>query len=326
MIGKSLALGLLLTVSNALAADITILNVSYDPTRELYQAINPLFAQAWQKKTGKTVEIQQSHGGGGKQARSVIDGLPADVVTLALAYDIDQIAKNGLLATDWQKRFPQDSAPFHSTIVFVVRKGNPKDIKDWGDLTRNDIKVITPNPKTSGGARLNHLAAWGFAIQKYQSEDKAKDFIRKLYKNVPVLDSGARGASMSFVERNLGDVLLTWENEAHLLLKEHAGKVEIVTPPTSILAQPPVAVVDKVAQKRGTTEVAQGYLTFLYSPAAQRLAAQHYYRPTDKAISEEFATQFPKVEFLPFEKLFGNWQQAHQKHFKDGGIFDEVYQ
>lgn len=326
MIGKSLALGLLLTVSNVFAADITILNVSYDPTRELYQAINPLFAQAWQKKTGKTVEVQQSHGGGGKQARSVIDGLQADVVTLALAYDIDQIAKNGLIATDWQKRFPQDSAPFHSTIVFVVRKGNPKGIKDWGDLTRNDVKVITPNPKTSGGARLNHLAAWGFAIQKYQSEDKAKDFIRKLYKNVPVLDSGARGASMSFAERNLGDVLLTWENEAYLLLKEHAGKVEIITPPTSILAQPPVAVVDKVAQKRGTADVAQDYLTFLYSPAAQRLAAQHYYRPTDKAISEEFSKQFPKVEFLPFEKLFGSWQQAHQKHFKDGGIFDEVYQ
>lgn len=326
MIGKSLTLGLLLAVSNVFAADITILNVSYDPTRELYQAINPLFAQEWQKKTGKTVEIQQSHGGGGKQARSVIDGLQADVVTLAIPYDVDQIAKNGLLAEDWQKHFTHESAPFHSTIVFVVRKGNPKNINDWGDLTRNDVKVITPNPKTSGGARLNHLAAWGFAIQKYQSEDKAKDFLRKLYKNVPVLDSGARGASMSFAERNLGDVLLTWENEAHLLLKEHTGKVEIVTPPTSILAQPPVAVVDKVAQKRGTTDVAQGYLTFLYSPAAQRLAAQHYYRPTDKAISQEFSQQFPKIEFLPFEKLFGNWQQAHQKHFKDGGIFDEVYQ
>lgn len=319
-----LSAAFLLGISNAFAADIKLLNVSYDPTRELYQAINPLFSKAWQEKTGKTVEIQQSHGGSGKQARSVIDGLQADVVTLALAYDIDMIANSGKLAANWQNLYPENSAPFYSTVVFVVRKGNPKQIKDWDDVVREDIRVITPNPKTSGGARWNHLSAWGFAIEKYQSEDQAKAFLRKLYKNVPVLDTGARGASMSFVERGMGDVLLAWENEAHLLLKEHPTKVEIITPSMSIKAQPPVAVVDKVVEKHNVKEVAQAYISFLYTPEVQRLAAQHYYRPTDKTVSESMASQFPTLKLLSFEALFGNWSQAHLKHFQDGGIFDEV--
>lgn len=317
---------ILLGISNVFAADLKLLNVSYDPTRELYQAINPLFVQAWKEKTGKQLEIQQSHGGSGKQARSVIDGLQADVVTLALAYDIDMIANSGKLATNWQSLYPENSAPFYSTVVFVVRKGNPKQIKDWDDIVREDIRVITPNPKTSGGARWNHLAAWGFAIEKYQTEDKAKEFLRKLYKNVPVLDTGARGASMSFVERGLGDVLLAWENEAYLLAKEHPTKVEIVTPSMSIKAQPPVAVVDKVAEKHGVKEAAQAYLSFLYTPPAQKIAAQNYYRPTDKAVNEEFAARFPTLKLLSFEALFGNWSQAHLKHFQDGGTFDEAQQ
>lgn len=324
IVKKRLVLSVLFLVSNVFAADMKLLNVSYDPTRELYQAINPLFIQAWKEKTGKSLEIQQSHGGSGKQARSVIDGLRADVVTLALAYDIDMIANSGKLPTNWQSLYPENSAPFYSTVVFVVRKGNPKQIKDWDDIVKDDVKVITPNPKTSGGARWNHLAAWAFAIEKYKTEEKAKEFIRKLYKNVPVLDTGARGASMSFVERGMGDVLLAWENEAYLLAKEHPDKVEIITPTMSIKAQPPVAVVDKVAEKNGVKEAAQAYLSFLYTAPAQRLAAQNYYRPTDKSVNEEFAARFPNLKLLSFEALFGNWSQAHLKHFQDGGTFDEA--
>src|SRR6201747_1440457 len=286
----------LIWASSAFAADVTLLNVSYDPTRELYADFNKAFAAAYQKETGKSVEIKQSHGGSGSQARSVIDGLKADVVTLALAYDIDAIAAKGLLAADWQKRLPLNASPYTSTIVFLVRKGNPKGIKDWDDLVKSGVSVITPNPKTSGGARWNYLAAWEFAKRKYGGDAKAKDFVGKLYKNVPVLDSGARGSTVTFAQRNVGDVLLAWENEAYLSLKEFgADKFEVVAPSISILAEPTVAVVDKVVDRRGTRAVAQAYLEYLYSPEGQDIAARNFYRPIDATVAAKYAKNFPKL-------------------------------
>jgi sulfate/thiosulfate transport system substrate-binding protein len=307
----------------ALAADITLLNVSYDPTRELYQDFNNAFARYWQKKTGDKVTIRQSHGGSGKQARSVIDGLEADVVTLALAYDIDAIAEKGLVKPGWQKELPHNSSPYTSTIVFLVRKGNPKKIKDWNDLIKPGISVITPNPKTSGGARWNYLAAWGYALhQKGGSDATAREFVAKLFKNVPVLDSGARGATNTFVQRGLGDVLLAWENEAFLAINELGpDKFEVVTPPESILAEPPVAVVDKVADRRGTRKVAEEYLKYLYSPEGQRIAAKHYYRPIDKKVP----TKLAKLRLYTIDHAFGGWQKAQKTHFADGGTFDQIY-
>ena len=311
----------------ALAADITLLNVSYDPTRELYQAFNAAFAKQWKAKTGDTVTIKQSHGGSGKQARSVIDGLEADVVTLALAYDIDAIGERGLLAREWQKRLQHNSAPYTSTIVFLVRKGNPKRIKDWGDLVKPGVSVITPNPKTSGGARWNHLAAWGYALkQPGGSEASAREFIGKLYKNVPVLDSGARGATVTFVERGIGDVLLAWENEAILAIKELGpDKVEIVAPSVSILAEPPVSVVDKFVDKHGTRKVAEAYLQYLYSDEGQEIAAKNYYRPVAEKFVKKYASQFPKVKLFTLDDVAGNWTRAQKTHFADGGVFDQVY-
>ena len=309
-------------------ANITLLNVSYDPTRELYQDFNPLFAKHWKEKTGESLTIKQSHGGSGKQARAVIDGLEADVVTLALAYDIDAIAeKSGRLPKDWQKRLPRNSAPYTSTIVFLVKKGNPKGIKDWDDLIKPGVQVITPNPKTSGGARWNYLAAWGFALKKFgNNEDKAREFIGGLLKNVPVLDSGARGATNTFVQRGIGDVLLAWENEAFLSINELGpDKFEIVVPSISILAEPPVTVVNGIADKRGTAKVANAYLDYLYSPIGQKVAARHYYRP----IKPEFAdkadiARFPKINLIKIDDL-GGWQAVQKKHFADGGVFDQVY-
>jgi sulfate transport system substrate-binding protein len=317
-----------LALQVAYAADVTLLNVSYDPTRELYQDFNQAFAKQWKARTGDNVTIKQSHGGSGKQARSVIDGLPADVVTLALAYDIDEIANQGLLARDWQKRLPHNSSPYTSTIVFLVRKGNPKGIKDWGDLVKPGVSVITPNPKTSGGARWNHLAAWGYALkQPGGSEAGAKEFISKLYKNVPVLDTGARGATTTFVERGIGDVLLAWENEALLAIKELGpDKVEIVAPSVSILAEPPVAVVDKTADKRGTRKVAEAYLQHLYSDEGQEIAAQNYYRPISDKVAKKYAAQFPKVNLFTIEEVAGGWTKAQKTHFADGGVFDQIYQ
>jgi sulfate transport system substrate-binding protein len=316
----------LLWASSAFAADVSLLNVSYDPTRELYVDFNKAFAAAYQKDTGKSVEIKQSHGGSGSQARAVIDGLQADVVTLALAYDIDAIAGKGLTAVDWQKRLPQNSSPYTSTIVFLVRKGNPKGIKDWDDLLKPGVGVITPNPKTSGGARWNYLAAWGFAQKKYGSADKAKDFIGKLYQQVPVLDTGARGATVTFVERGVGDVLLAWENEAYLSLKEFgADKFDIVYPPVSILAEPPVAVVDKTVDKRGTRAAAQAYLEYLYSPEGQDIAAHNFYRPIDPTVAARYARQFPKVNLFTIDDVFGGWALAQKVHFADGGVFDQIY-
>jgi sulfate/thiosulfate-binding protein len=317
-----------LVAQSAYAADVTLLNVSYDPTRELYQDFNQAFARQWKAKTGDNVTIKQSHGGSGKQARSVIDGLSADVVTLALAYDIDEIAQRGLIAQDWQKRLPHNSSPYTSTIVFLVRKGNPKGIKDWGDLIKPGIAVITPNPKTSGGARWNHLAAWGYALkQPGGNEASAKEFIGKLYKNVPVLDSGARGATTTFVERGIGDVLLAWENEALLAIKELGPeKVEIVAPSVSILAEPPVAVVDKTVDKRGTRKVAEAYLQHLYSDEGQEIAAQNYYRPISDKVAKKYATQFPKVKLFTIEEVAGGWTKAQKAHFADGGVFDQIYQ
>jgi sulfate/thiosulfate-binding protein len=311
----------------ARAAGPTILNVSYDPTRELYQDVNASFAAQWKSKTGQTVTIQQSHGGSGKQARAVIDGLEADVVTLALAYDVDAIAKAGLLPADWQKRLPDNSAPYTSTIVFLVRKGNPKGIKDWEDLARPGISVVTPNPKTSGGARWNYLAAWGHALRKSKSEDQARAFVAALYKNVPVLDTGARGATITFVERGIGDVLIAWENEAILAARRmKAGEgFEIVAPGESILAEPPVAVVDKVAARRKTSEVAKAYLLFLYSPEGQRIAGKHFFRPRDAKVAAEFASQFPKISMFTIDEVFGGWTKAQAKHFDDGGEFDKLY-
>lgn len=310
------------------AKDLNLLNVSYDPTRELYQDINKAFAAQWKARTGDSVAIKQSHGGSGKQARSVIDGLEADVVTLALAYDIDELAdKARLIPPDWQKRLPHNSSPYTSTIVFLVRKGNPKGIKDWDDLVRPGIGVITPNPKTSGGARWNYLAAWGWARKKYGSDARAEAYVKQLFANVPVLDTGARGATTTFVERGLGDVLLAWENEALLALKELGpDRFDIVAPSVSILAEPPVAVVDKVVDKRGTRAVAQAYLEFLYSPAGQDLAGQNYYRPIDAQAAAKYARQFPQLQLFTIDQAFGGWAAAQKAHFADGGSFDRIYQ
>ncbi|MCC7702023.1 sulfate ABC transporter substrate-binding protein [Janthinobacterium sp. GW460P] len=322
------ALSAFAVLQTAQAADITLLNVSYDPTRELYQDVNTAFAKEWKGKTGDNVKIKQSHGGSGKQARAVIDGLEADVVTLALAYDIDALAEHKLLAADWQKRLTHNSSPYTSTIVFLVRKGNPKGIKDWNDLVKPGVSVITPNPKTSGGARWNHLAAWGYALrQPGGNEAKARDFLGKLYKNVPVLDSGARGATTTFVERGIGDVLIAWENEAYLAVKELGPtKFDIITPSVSILAEPPVAVVDKFADKHGTRKVAEAYLNYLYTDEAQDIIAKNYYRPaTDKA-AKKYASQFAKVNLFTIEQVAGGWTAAQKAHFADGGIFDQIYQ
>ncbi len=320
---------LALTLSlDANAADVTLLNVSYDPTRELYQDFNAAFAKYWKAKTGDTITINQSHGGSGKQARSVIDGLEADVVTLALAYDIDEIhAKANLIPKDWQSRLPNNSAPYTSTIVFLVRKGNPKGIKDWDDIVKIGVSVITPNPKTSGGARWNYLAAWGYALQKYGNDEaKAKEFIKQLYHNVPVLDSGARGSTTTFVERKLGDVLLAWENEAFLAVKELGpDKFEIVVPSLSILAEPPVTLVDKIVDKHGTRPVAQAYLEYLYSEEGQDIAGRNYYRPSNEKVAANYASQFPKIKLFTIDKVFGGWAKAQQAHFADGGVFDQIY-
>lgn len=312
----------------ALAKDIKLLNVSYDPTRELYQDFNKAFTQYWKGKTGDNVLVNQSHGGAGKQARAVIDGLEADVVTLALAYDIDQISeKTGWFPKDWQSRLPNNSSPYTSTIVFLVRKGNPKGIKDWDDLVKPGIGVITPNPKTSGGARWNYLAAWAYALEKYGSEQAAKDFVTKLFKNVPVLDSGARGSTNTFVQRGIGDVFLSWENEAFLALNELGpDKFEIVLPSLSILAEPPVTLVDTVAKKHGTTEVAKAYLEYLYSPEGQRIAARHYYRPIKPELADpNDVKRFPALNLVTIDQVFGGWQKAQKTHFSDGGIFDQIY-
>jgi sulfate/thiosulfate-binding protein len=325
---QSLLVVAMLAQSAAFAADVTLLNVSYDPTRELYQDFDAAFAKHWKAQTGDNVTVRQSHGGSGKQARAVIDGLAADVVTLALAYDIDAISERGLIAHNWQDRLKNRSAPYTSTIVFLVRKGNPKGIKDWGDIVKPGVAVITPNPKTSGGARWNHLAAWGYALrQPGGSEATARDFINRLYKNVPVLDSGARGATTTFVERGIGDVLLAWENEALLALRELGpGKFEIVAPSSSILAEPPVAVVDKVADKRGTRKVAEAYLSYLYSDVGQEIAAKNYYRPTVEKFAKKYASQFPNIKLFTLDQVAGNWTQAQKTHFADGGVFDQVYQ
>src|SRR5262245_28799150 len=310
------------------AAAQELLNVSYDPTRELYQELNAAFVKQWTAKTGKTVVIQQSHGGSSKQARAVIDGLDADVVTLALAYDIDAVAEAGLLPRDWQKRLPNNSSPYTSTIVFLVRKGNPKGIKDWGDLVRPGVQVITPNPKTSGGARWNYLAAWAYALKQPGGSDaKAKEFVTALFKNVPVLDSGARGATTTFVQRGIGDVLLAWENEAFLSIKELGpDKVDVVVPSLSILAEPPVAIVDKVVDKKGTRAVAQAYLEYLYTPEAQEIAAKNYYRPRLDAVAKKYAASFPRPSLVTIDTVCGGWQQAQKKFFADGGVFDQIYQ
>jgi sulfate/thiosulfate transport system substrate-binding protein len=301
--------------------------VSYDPTREFYQAYNAAFAKYWKAKTGDDVTVKASHGGSGKQARSVIDGLDADVVTLALAYDIDAIAAKGLLAADWQKKLKGNSSPYTSTIVFLVRKGNPKNIKNWDDLVKPGVAVITPNPKTSGGARWNYLAAYGFELKRSKgSDDKAKEFIRRLYENVPVLDSGARGSTVTFAERGQGDVLLTWENEAHLAIKEFgAEKFDIIYPPFSIYAEPPVAVVDKVVDRRGTRDVAKAYLDYLYSAEGQDLAGKNFYRPTEASVAAKYARQFPKLELIKIDTVFGGWAKAQKTHFSDGGVFDQIY-
>ena len=331
MLKKKIAAAALLLAAALLpaqAAEVSLLNVSYDPTRELYQDFNKAFAEHWKAKSGDSVKIRQSHGGSGKQARAVIDGLAADVVTLALAYDIDEIAQRGLIAKDWQKRLPNNSAPYTSTIVFLVRKGNPKGIKDWNDLAKPGVSVITPNPKTSGGARWNHLAAWGYALRQPGGNEKtAQEFLGKIYKNVPVLDSGARGATTTFVERGIGDVLITWENEALLAIKELGpGKVEIVTPSLSVLAEPPVTVVDKVADRRGTRKAAEAYLNFLYSEQGQEIAAQNYYRPTNDKVAKKYEGQFPKLKLLTIDEVAGGWTKAQKTHFADGGIFDQIYQ
>jgi sulfate transport system substrate-binding protein len=310
------------------AGEVTLLNVSYDPTRELYADFNAAFAKHWKAKTGQSVKINQSHGGSGKQARAIIDGLEADVATLALSYDIDALHKKGqLIPADWQKRLPQNSAPYTSTIVFLVRQGNPKNIKDWPDLTRDGIKVITPNPKTSGGARWNYLAAWGYALRTHgKDEAKAREFVAKLLKNVPVLDSGARGSTTTFVERGIGDVLLAWENEALLAVRELGkGKFQIVHPSLSILAEPSVAVVDKYADKHKTRAVAQAYLEYLYTKEGQEIAARHYFRPRDESVAKQHAANFPAVERFGIDEEFGGWTKAQPLHFDDEGTFDKVY-
>ncbi|MFP3122440.1 sulfate ABC transporter substrate-binding protein [Ectobacillus funiculus] len=316
------------TAKQEKAKPIELLNVSYDPTRELYQEFNKEFAAYWKEKTGQTVTVKQSHGGSGSQARSVIDGLDADVVTLALAYDIDAISQQKLLSEDWQKRLANNSTPYTSTIVFLVRKGNPKGIKDWDDLTKAGVSVITPNPKTSGGARWNYLAAWGYALNKYgNSDEKAQEFVKNIYKNVAVLDSGARGATTTFVEKGIGDVLIAWENEALLSQKElGADKFEIVTPSISILAEPPVAVVDKVVDKKGTRKVAEAYLNYLYTEKGQEIAAKNFYRPRNEKVAAKYASQFPKVKLFTVDEVFGGWKKAQERHFNDGGVFDSIYQ
>jgi len=323
----ALAIAAMLLPASARAADL--LNVSYDPTRELYQDFNAAFAKHWKAKTGQETTIRQSHGGAGKQARAVIDGLEADVVTLALAYDIDAIAEVGkLIPRDWQKRLPSNSAPYTSTIVFLVRKGNPKGIKDWDDLVKPGVAVITPNPKTSGGARWNYLAAWGYALRQSKGDDtRARDFVTRLYRNVPVLDSGARGSTMTFTQRGLGDVFISWENEAFLALKEFGrDKLEIVIPSLSILAEPPVAVIDKVVDKRGTRALAQAYLEYLYTEEGQEIVARHFYRPRLAKVASRHAAIFPTVNLFTIDEVFGGWQKAQKTHFADGGIFDQIYQ
>ncbi len=304
-----------------------LLNVSYDPTRELYAEVNAAFAKKWKDKTGRDLTVNQSHAGSGKQARAVIDGLEADVVTLALAYDIDVIAaKSGLLPADWQAKLPDNSCPYTSTIVFVVRKGNPKGIRDWDDLAKPGVQVITPNPKTSGGARWNYLAAWAYAAKKSGGgDDKVKEFMRALFRNVPVLDTGARGSTTTFAQRGIGDVFLSWENEAHLIEKEFPGQTQIVYPSLSILAEPPVGVVEKNAARHGTAELAKAYLEFLYTPEAQDIIGRHFYRPRDKAAAEKQAARFPKLELVTIDGAFGGWKKAQATHFDDGGTFDQIY-
>ena len=330
-----LAIGLTLTGAcsksdksqNGASASAELLNVSYDPTRELYAALNPKFAAKWKADTGQDLKVNMSHGGSGKQARAVVDGLDADVVTLALAYDIDEIAaKSGALSKDWQKRLPHNSSPYTSTIVFLVRHGNPKGIKDWNDLVKPGVAVITPNPKTSGGARWNFLAAWAYAHDKYGSDAAAQDFVKKLYANVPVLDSGARGSTTTFSERGIGDVLLAWENEAFLARKELGdGKFDIVVPSLSILAEPPVAVVDRNAARHGNEKLASAYLSYLYTPEAQEIIAQNFYRPTDPKVAEKYASAFPKLKLVTIDGAFGGWQSAQKRFFSDGGVFDKVF-
>jgi sulfate transport system substrate-binding protein len=326
--GAALALAGGVAASGQAQKPMTLLNVSYDPTREFYAAYNQAFTEYWKGKTGQTVTVQQSHGGSGKQARSVIDGLGADVVTLALAYDIDEIARRGgLLPADWQKQLPNNSTPYTSTIVFLVRKGNPKQIRDWGDLARPGLSVITPNPKTSGGARWAYLAAWAWALrQPGGNEATARTFVSRLYRNVPVLDAGARGSTTTFVERGIGDVLLAWENEALLAVRELGpDKFEIVVPSVSILAEPPVAVVDKVARKHGTLVAARAYLEYLYTDQGQEIAAKHFYRPRSPAIAARYAAQFPALPLVTIDQVFGGWQKAQATHFADGGVFDQIY-
>ena len=331
---KILALTLLLGATAAVALPaqtkpVTLLNVSYDPTRELYQDINQEFAAYWRGKTGQEVKVRQSHGGSGKQARSVIDGLEADVVTLALAYDIDQIAeKSGALPAEWQKRLPNNSSPYTSTIVLLVRKGNPKGIRDWGDLAKPGVSVVTPNPKTSGGARWNYLAAWGWALRQPGGSDAtARQLLARIFKNVPVLDAGARGSTTTFVERGIGDVLIAWENEALLAIRELGpGKFEVVVPSTSILAEPPVAIIDKVVAKHGTRSLALGYLEYLYTQTGQEIAARHFYRPRMASVAEKYGRQFPRITLFTIDEVFGGWEKAHATHFADGALFDQIYQ
>jgi sulfate transport system substrate-binding protein len=325
---RSLAAGIaLLAFTASASAQTQVLNVSYDPTRELYAVINKGFVAKWNADKSEVISVKQSHGGSGKQARSVIDGLQADVVTLALAYDIDAIAARGLIKPDWAKRLPNNAAPYTSTIVFLVRKGNPKGVKDWSDLLKPDVKVVTPNPKTSGGARWNYLAAWAYALKSSGgSAEKAKEFVKTLFQQVPVLDAGARGSTVTFVGRGVGDVLLAWENEALLSLKEFgADKFEIVVPSMSILAEPPVAVVDKVVDKKGTRKIAEAFLNYLYTPEAQETIAQHYYRPRAQEVAAKYDTVFPKLNLFTIDELFGGWQKAQAEHFSDGGVFDQIY-
>jgi len=324
-----LAVGTLLSAAVSVAhADVTLLNVSYDPTREFYQDFNAAFAKHWKTQANETVTINQSHGGSGKQARAVIDGLEADVVTLALGYDVSALSEAKLIPADWQKRLPHNASPYTSTIVFLVRKGNPKQIKDWGDLVKPGVGIITPNPKTSGGARWNYLAAWAYALKQPGGNDQtAKAFVANIFKNVKVLDSGARGSTTTFTERGIGDVLLAWENEAYLAVKELGpDKFDIVTPSLSILAEPPVSVVDKVVDKRGTRKVAEAYLNYLYSPEGQEIAAKNYYRPRDPKIAAQYAKQFAKVNLITIDDVFGGWDKAQKTHFDDGGTFDQIYE
>jgi len=330
VLGALAAVAALAEGASVRAADggrVQLLNVSYDPTRELYEAVNAAFARQWRARTGQELVVKQSHGGSGKQARAVIDGLDADVVTLALAYDVEAIAKTGLVAPGWQKRLPENAAPYTSTIVFLVRKGNPRGLRDWEDLVKPGVSVITPNPKTSGGARWNYLAAWAHALRKPGGDEgKAKEFVRALYRNVPVLDSGARGSTTTFVERGIGDVLLAWENEAFLAVEQLGkGKLEIVVPRTSILAEPPVAVVDRNVDRHGTRAVAQAYLEFLYSPEGQEIAAAAFYRPRDPKVAARHAARFPRIELVTIDAVFGGWARAQATHFADGGVFDQIY-